>query len=79
MLGDDRIEKYDEGETNSVLLHVGDTIDPYEVKFPNAPDEWFYPSTNTANGDPTFDKVYNPGGWSSFYYLPIFSSGVQGG
>ena len=39
MLGDDRIEKYDEEETNSVLIHVGDTIDPDEVKFPNAPDE----------------------------------------
>ena len=34
LLGYDRIEQSDEGGMNSVLLHVGYTMKPYDVKVP---------------------------------------------
>ena len=34
LLGAERIEQADEGGVNSMLLHVGDTMDPDEVKIP---------------------------------------------
>ena len=52
---------------------------PYEVKVPKPPYDWFDPAPNTSKGGHTFDKVYNPGTWSSFYYLPEFLSRSQGG
>ena len=45
-----------------MLLRVGDTMDPDEVKVPKAPYVWVEPTPKTAKGEPTFDKVYNPGG-----------------
>ena len=62
-----------------MFLHVGDTMDPDEVKVLKSPDNWVEPPTNTAKGEHTFDKVDNPGGWSSFSYRPVFTSGSQGG
>ena len=66
MLGDEGIKQADEGEMNSVFLHVGYTMHPDEVKVPKAPDDWVDPPKNTGKGEPNFDKVYNPGIWSSF-------------
>ena len=60
---------------DSVLLHSGDTMDPDEVKAPKPPDHWVDPAPKKAKGDPNLDKVYNPGGWSSFSYRPLFASG----
>ena len=57
-----------------MFLHVGDTMDPDEVKFPKAPDNRVYPDPNTEKGEPTFIKLYGPGGWSSFSYHPVLSS-----
>ena len=37
-------------------------MDPDEVKFHKAPDDWVDPATNTAKGWPNFDKLDNPGG-----------------
>ena len=54
-------------------------MDPDEVKFHKAPDDWVDPAPNTAKGYPTFDKLNNPGGWSGFSYCPLFVSGSQGG
>ena len=79
MLGDDGIEKTDEEDMNSVLIHVGYTMKPYEVKVLKAPDDWVEHDPKTAKGEPTFDKLDNPGGWSSFSYRLIFVSGSQGG
>ena len=62
-----------------MLLHDGDTMNPDEVKVPKAPDDWVEPAPNTAKGEPTFDKVDNPGGWSSFSCRPLFAYGAQGG
>ena len=59
---------------NYMLLHVGYTTDPYEVKAPKAPYDWFGPDTNTAKGEPNFYKVDNPGILSIFSYRPIFAS-----
>ena len=62
-----------------MLIHFGYTMYPYEVKVPKPPYDWFDPAPNTSKGGHTFDKVYNPGTWSSFYYLPEFLSKSQGG
>ena len=66
MLGDCGIEKYDEGEINYVLLHVGDAMDTDEFKVHKAPYDLVEPPPNTEKGGPIFEKVYNPGRWSSF-------------
>ena len=41
-------------------------MDQDEFKVPKAPEEWVETNPKTAKGDPTFDKVDNLGGWSSF-------------
>ena len=60
-----------------MLLHVGHTMYPYEVKVTKSPDDWVDPAPNTSKGDPTFEKAENPGRWSSFSYRPIFESGAK--
>ena len=64
LLGYDGIEQADEGEMKSVLIHVGYTMNPDEVKVPKPPDDWVGPASNTAKGGATFNKVDNPGRWS---------------
>ena len=78
LLGDDGIEQADVGGMNSVLLHVGKTMDPYEFKVHKPTYYWVDPDNNTSKGERTFDKVDSPGGWSSFSYLHVFVSGAQG-
>ena len=56
MLGDDRIGKDHDGDMKYVLLHIGETMEPDEVKVPKAPHELVDPSPNTENGEPTFEK-----------------------
>ena len=79
MLGDHRKQQSDEGDMNSVLLHGGDNMVPDEVKVPKAPDDWVYPPPNIENGEPNCDKVDDPWVWITLYYLPVLSSGAQGG
>ena len=79
LLGDDGIEKTDEGGMKFVLLHVGETMDPDEVKVPKSPYDQVDPPPNTSKGGANFDKMDNPGGWSSFSYHPVFASGSQAG
>ena len=62
LLGNEGIYKADKGEMNFVLLCVGQTMDPDEVKFHKAQDDWVDPSPNTAKGQPTIEKVDNPDG-----------------
>ena len=57
----------------SLLLHVEYTMDPDRVKVSKPPDEWVDPDLNTEEWEPTFDKVDNPGRWSSFSYRPLFT------
>ena len=77
MLVDDGIEQADEGEMKYVLLCVGDNMYPDEVKAPKSPYEWVDPPPNILKGETTFDKVENPGGWSSFSQLTVFASGTK--
>ena len=49
---------------NSLLLHVGDTMDPDEVNLSKSPDDWVEHSPNTAEVKPPFEKLDNPGLWS---------------
>ena len=66
LLGYDGIYQDDEGCMNSMLLNVGETMEPDEVKFPKPPNYWVDPSPNTAKGDPILNKVNNTGRWSIF-------------
>ena len=50
MLGDDGKEKADERGVNYVLLHVGYTVEPDEVKAPKSLDESVGPAHNTEKG-----------------------------
>ena len=50
LLGYDGIDQDDEGGMNSMLLHVGETMDPDEVKVPKPPNYWVEPAPNTAKG-----------------------------
>ena len=65
------------GGVNSMLLHVGDTMDPDEVKIPKAPYDWVEPAPNTSKGDPNFEKVDNTVIWSSSSHHPVFASGAK--
>ena len=37
------------------------------------PPNWKPTTINSAWGEPTFDKVDNPGGWSAYTYQPVFN------
>ena len=63
---------------NYMLLRVGDTFDPDEVKIPKAPYDWVGPDPNTSSGEPNFDLVDNPGICSSLSCHPVFASGAKG-
>ena len=66
LLVDYSIDKADEKEMKYVLIRVGDTIDPNEVKVPKSPDDLVDPTPNTSKGLPNFYKVYNPVVWIIF-------------
>ena len=50
LLGDEGIEISDKGGMNSVLLYVRSNMEPDEIKFHKAPDDWVDPAPNTAKG-----------------------------
>ena len=50
LIGDYGTEKDDEGGMKYVLIHVGDTMDPYDVKVPKTPDIWVDRYTSTEKG-----------------------------
>ena len=62
LLGYDRIDKTDGVDMNSMLINVGETMEPEEVKVPKAPYDWVDPAPKTAKGEPTFNEVDNPYG-----------------
>ena len=45
-----------------VLIHIGDTMDPYEVKFHKATYDCVDPDSKKSKVQPEFDKVDNLGG-----------------
>ena len=47
----------------------------HAIKIPGAPDNWSHPAAKTEQGEPSFENVDNPGGWSSF----TFQSGYEKG
>ena len=79
LLGDDGIEQADVGGMNSVLLHVGKTMDPYEFKVHKPTYYWVDPDNNTSKEEPPFNKVDSPYRQSSFSFSPVFVSVAQGG
>ena len=40
---------------------------------PQVPPNWRPSSPNIELGEPSFDKVDNPGGWSAYTYQPVFN------
>ena len=56
LLGSDRIEQDDEEGMMSLLLHFGDTMDPYDFKVPKAPYDWFDSASSISKGEPKFEK-----------------------
>ncbi len=40
---------------------------------PQVPPIWKPTTINVAWGEPTFDKVDNPGGWRAYTYQPVFN------
>ena len=62
-----------------MLLCVGDTVEPDEVKVLKYPDEWVDPDNNTSKEEPPFNKVDSPYRQSSFSFSPVFVSVAQGG
>ena len=48
------------GGVNSVLLRVGGTINLDDFKTPKAPYDWAGLSSDTVNGETTFDKLNKP-------------------
>ena len=62
---------------NSMLLHVGDTMDTDYAKVPKELDDQFEPPPNKAKVGLEFEKVDNRGRWIIFYYHPVFESGSK--
>ena len=47
----------------------------HEIKIPGAPDNWSHPAEKTEQGEPSFENVDNPGGWSSFIFRADYEKG----
>lgn len=45
---------------------------PLGWKPPSPPEGWTPPATKTNAGEPKFEDVDNPGGWSEYIFQPIF-------
>ena len=59
---------------NSVLLHQGIIDAPASVTIPGTPPDWVAPDPKTAQGEPDFTSVDNPGNWSDFTFRPQFKT-----
>ena len=47
----------------------------HAIKIPGAPDNWSHPAAKTEQGEPSFENVDNPGGWSSFTFQSEYGNG----
>ena len=47
----------------------------HAIKIPGAPDNWSHPAAKTEQGEPSFENVDNPGGWSSFTFRSEYEKG----
>ena len=47
----------------------------HAIKIPGAPDDWSHPAAETEQGEPSFENVDNPGGWSSFTFRAEYEKG----
>ena len=47
----------------------------HTIKIPGAPDNWSHPAAKTEQGEPSFENVDNPGGWSSFTFRSEYEKG----
>ena len=58
----------DNNDRTSVVLSQGDIISMHAIKIPGATDNWSHPAAKREQGEPSFENVDNPGGWSSFTF-----------
>ena len=56
----------------SVVIQVGDAVDPDLVKTKKVTDDWNGPLSNKNNGKPCLSEVDNPGTFSSFSFWTAF-------
>ena len=47
----------------------------HAIKIPGAPDNWSHPAAKTEQGEPSFENIDNPGGWSSFTFRSEYEKG----
>ena len=61
---------------DSIVLDQGES--ERKPKIPTPDPDWKAPAVKASKGEPTFDKVDNPGNWNEFYFRPTFKKGSQG-
>ena len=55
-----------------------DTDEKLSSYIPTPPVDWLPPISKNNLGEPSFDKVDNPGGWNNFCFRPEFDSKAKG-
>ena len=66
----------DENDHTLVVLSLGEMEAIHNVKIPRSPNDWSHPPAKTEKGEPQFELIDNPGGWSSFTFRPEFDKGI---
>ena len=64
---------YDNDRTSD--FSQGDIESMHAIKIPGAPEDWSHPAAKTEQGEPSFENVDNPGGWSSFTFRAEYEKG----
>ena len=60
----------DEKDRTLVVLSQGEMEAIHNVKIPGSPEDWRPLPDKTEKGEPQFELIDNPGGWSSFTFRP---------
>ena len=69
----------DENDHTLVVLSLGEMEAIHNVKIPGAPNDWSHPPAKNEKGEPHFELIDNPSGWSSFTFQPEFDKGIPAG
>ena len=72
--GDNDSALVQDTNVNSILLHQGILRVPANVTIPGTPSDWVAPAAKSAQGEPDFHLVDNPGNWSDFTFRPQFKT-----
>ena len=73
------MDNVEESVTGMILREKGGGKLLGDFIIPSEPDHWNAPMAKTDRGEPDFEDLENPGGWSQFVFRPTFDADKKQG